>query len=215
VDVLLKLFPLYVALLLLIQLVPVRINLYFLRENKDDFLNVRINTFYSIIRFNLEIPMIRQKTPLDVTVEAELQAGQDELIREEETEFSVLDIPWEKIREYLSYLHRNRRRLWFLLKFLTRAMLVEKLDLRVRAGTDDAAVTGLLGGVYWTAAGSLTAMAQQWFRLKEKPVFAFAPDFSAGNRFAARFNGVVSFRIGHFTIAGIILLLTKLRGGNV
>jgi hypothetical protein len=214
-NLLLKLFLFYVVLILLIQLVPVRINLYFLRENKDDFLTIRVNTFFSLIRFNIEIPMMKQKTPLDVTLEAEVKAGQDELVREKKKELSVFDIEWEKVRSYLSYVQNNRRRLWFMMRFFIKAMVVEKLELRVRGGADDAAVTGLLSGLYWTITGAFTAMAQQWLRLKEQPVFAFNPDFTPGPVFAAKFDGVVSFRIGHFTIGSIMLLVMKLRGGQV
>jgi hypothetical protein len=213
-DLVWRLFPFYVVLMLLIQLVPVRINLYFLRENKDDFLSLRVSTFFSLIRFNVEIPVLTQKTPLDLTMEAELKAGEDELVREKKGEWSILDIEWEKVRAYLAYIQNNRRRLWFLLRFLTRSMLVEKLVFRVRVGTDDAALTGILGGIYWTLAGTLTALAQQWLRLKEQPVLAFNPDFTAEPVFAAKFDGVVSFRIGHLTIGSMILIVTKLQGGR-
>lgn len=214
-DLLWKLFPLYVIVLLLIQLVPVRINLFFNRDNKDDFITIRVNTFFSLIRFTVEVPVLKQNTPLDLTVEAEVKAGQDTFIADEKEKVSALDLEWEKIREYLAYIQNNRQTLWFVFRFLTRAITVEKLVLRVRSGLDDAAMTGVLSGLYWIVTGWLTAMAQQWLRLKEKPVFSISSDFSPQPVFAARFDSVVSFRIGHVTVVGILLLFTKFRGGNV
>ena len=208
------LFPFYLVVLLLIQLVPVRINLFFVRENKNDFMTIRVNTFFSLIRFNVEIPVFEQETPFDLTMEAEFKAGQDELLREEEKKLSVLDIDWDKVRQYVEYFRKNRRMLWFIFRFYIRAMTVEKLMLRIRAGMDDAALTGLVTGFYWTVTGLFSAMAQQWLRLKEQPVFTISPDFSPEPVFAAKFDSVVSFRIGHFTLGGLLFLVTKIRGGN-
>lgn len=213
-DLLWKLFPVYFVLLFIIQLVPVRINLFFVRENKNDFISIRVNTFFSLIRFNVEIPVLQQKTPLDLTLEAELKAGQDATVHEETTEVSALDINWAKVQEYLDYVRKNRRTLWFMLRFFSRAMTVEKLALKVRAGLDDAAVTGLITGLYWTLAGAFTALAQQWLTLKEQPVFSVTPDFSPNPAFAIRFDTTVSFRIGHFTVGGYLFLMTKIRGGR-
>ena len=213
-DLLWKLFPVYFVLLFLIQLVPVRINLFFERENKNDFISIRVNTFFSLIRFNVEIPVLQQKTALDLTLEAELHAGQDATVHEEKTEVSALDINWAKVQEYLDYVRKNRKALWFMFRFFTRAMTVEKLVLKIRSGMDDAAVTGLISGLYWTLAGTFTALAQQWLKLKELPVFGVTPDFSPNPIFAVRFDSTVSFRIGHFTVGGYLFLVTKFRGGR-
>lgn len=212
-SILLKMFPLYIATAFLIQLVPVRINLYFLRENKNDFVTVRVNTLFSLIRFNVEIPVLEQKTPLDVTLEAELKAGQDELVHQKKKEYSVFDINWEKFEQLLEYIRHNRQMLWFITRFYARAVTVEKLKLLVRSGVDDAAVTGLLSGLFWTVSGALSSIAQQWLKMKERPAFSFSPDFRPHPALAVKFDAVVAFRIGHFTIGALLLLVTKIRGG--
>lgn len=207
--------PFYIALLFLIQLIPVRINLFFVRENKNDFMTMRVNTFFSLLRFNVEVPVIQQKTPLGVTVETELKAGQDAMVHEEIEDFNVFEINWEKLREYAAWVYYNREMFRYILRFYLRAMTVEKLVLKVRTGLDDAAATGMVAGIYWTAAGTMTALAQQWLRLKAQPVVSISPDFSSQPVFSASFDSVVSFRIGHFTIGGLLLLVAKIRGGRV
>lgn len=213
-DLLWKLFPVYFVLLLMIQLVPVRINIFFIRKNKNDFFSIRVNTFFSLIRFNVEIPVLQQQTPLDLTLAAEVKAGQDATVHEETKEVSLLDINWAKVQEVLDYVRKNRRALWFMLRFFSRAMTVERLVLKVHAGMDDAAVTGLITGLYWTLVGTFTTLAQQWLTLKEQPVIGVTPDFSPNPMFAVRFDTTISFRIGHFTIGGFLFLVTKIRGGR-
>ncbi|MCR3922885.1 MAG: DUF2953 domain-containing protein [Firmicutes bacterium] len=210
----LTMIPFYFAIMLLIQLVPVRINLFFVRENKNDFMNIRVNTFFSLLRFNVEVPFIQQATPFDVTLEAELKAGQDKLVKEEKEKFSVFDLDWDKVQRVLVWVQQNKRLLWYITKFYTRAMTVEKVVLRVRAGMEDAALTGTMTGVFWTAAGMIVQIAQQRLHFKEPPTISFNPDFSPQPVFAARFDSVVSFRIGHFIIGSLLLLSTKIRGGK-
>ncbi len=212
-ELLWQLFPGYIALFLFIQLIPVRINIFFVRDDKDEFINIRVNTFFSLIRFAVEVPTVRQKKSLEFTLDAELKAGQDELIRQEQKTVSLLDLDWEKLRELIVYLQENSRMLRFLLRFFSRAITIEKLTLRLRAGMDDAALTGLLAGLYWISAGWFTAKVRQWFRFKSEPVFVINPDFSAQPVFAGRLDTVFSLRMGHFVIGGSLLLLTKFPRG--
>jgi hypothetical protein len=215
VTFLLQLLPYYIVLLLLIQLVPVRINLFFIREAKNDFLTIRVNTFFSLLRFSVEVPIIEQKTPLDVTVEAELEAGNHMHMMDEKMGLSVFDINWDKVQKVLNYVKKNRPLLTFISRFYIRAMTVEKLVLKVRAGVDDAALTGLLSGLYWTLTGTFTALARRWLQIKEEPVFAISSDYSPDPVFAVKLDAVVGLRIGHFTVGSFLFLITIIRGGRM
>lgn len=212
---LLQLLPYYVVLLLLIQLVPVRINLFFIREAKNDFLTIRVNTFFSLLRFSVEVPIIEQKTPMDVTVEAELEAGEHMHMMDQKKGLSVFDINWDKVQKFLNYVKKNRPLLTFISRFYIRAMTVEKLVLKVRAGVDDAALTGLLSGLYWTLTGTFTALARRWLQIKEEPMFGISSDYSPDPVFAVKLDAVVGLRIGHFTVGSFLFLITIIRGGRM
>ena len=58
-----------------LQLIPIRINLLFVRENKDDFFTVRISTLFSLLRLSFDVPVIRRKSSAEVYLEAEMKAG--------------------------------------------------------------------------------------------------------------------------------------------
>ncbi|HHX75293.1 MAG TPA: DUF2953 domain-containing protein [Firmicutes bacterium] len=212
-KLLFMLFPFYTCIMLLIQLVPVRINLFFVRENKDDFLALRVNTFFSLLRFTVEVPLVRQETPYSLTMEAELKAGEDKLVRERKKSFSLFDIDWRKVRAHLRWLSRNRKILAGVTRFYLRAVTVEKFVCRLSCGTGDAALTGLAVGSCWACAGSMLALLQHWLRFAARPQFTVQPLYSRTG-VDLHLDTVVSFRIGHFTMGGLMFLFMKIRGGT-
>ena len=78
--------PFSLALILLIQTMPVRINLFLVRENKDDFIALGVSTFFSLLRFKVEIPVLKQETPLDLALETKIKT-RDKLLRSEGENF--------------------------------------------------------------------------------------------------------------------------------
>jgi hypothetical protein len=199
---------------LLALLAPVRINLFSLRENKDDHLVIRVNTFFSLVRFQVEVPLLKQQTPLDLTVEAELKAGEDELVREKKKEVSIFDLDPEKLLWALSVYRNNRGLLMYAFRFMSRAITVERLHLRLCGGLGDAALTGLLFGAGWTAAGNVSTIMQKKLRFKEPPRLDLRPDFSQTRALYARLDTVISCRVGHFFLTGFMMLAAVIRGGE-
>lgn len=204
-----QLLPLFIAAWLLTLFIPVRINLRFIRENKDDFLTVSVDTFYSLLRLSLEVPVLRQKN-MDLELEAELKAGTGRLLREEKEQVAVMDL-LEQIRRVVNYVLRHKKQFRFMLRILLRVVTVEKLSLHVAAGTKDAALTGVLAGLYWTAAGTLAAMAGRWLKLRSRPVFSLEPDFGQQPAAALRADTTVSLYIGHLLLLGMMLMSIKIR----
>ncbi|NLZ93941.1 MAG: DUF2953 domain-containing protein [Firmicutes bacterium] len=213
-KIFLTLLPFYTATMLLVLLVPVRINIFYQRENKDDFMSIRVNTFFSFLRFNVEVPLLQQETPFDLVWEAELKAGEDKLLREEKDKFSVLALDWKKVHRFFQWVQQNRRFLKYLSNYYIQAMTVESLFLRIRAGVEDAALTGMLTGLFWNLTGIVNTYMQQRLRLKKKPVIKMQPVFSNQFQFKLHFDTVVSFRIGHLFLGGILFLSNLIRGGN-
>lgn len=149
-----QLLPLFLAAWLLTLLIPVRINILFLKKNRDDLLSVRVDMFCSLLRLKLEVPVLRQENVLDLELEAELKTGAGRLLSEEEKRVSGLE-GLEQVRKISAYLLRHRRQFWFMARLLARAVTVEKFTLHVAGGARDAALTGVLAGLYWTVAGHL------------------------------------------------------------
>lgn len=204
-----QLLPLFLVAWLLTLFIPVRINLRFIRENKDDFLNVSVDTFYSLLRLSLEVPVLRQKN-LDLELEAELKAGTGRLLREEKERVAVMDL-LKHLKGIVTYVLRNKKQFRFLLRLLLRVVTVEKLSLHVAAGTRDAAMTGVLAGLYWTATGALAAMAGRWLKLGSRPEFSLEPDFGQQPAAAIRADTTVSLYIGHLLLLGMMLMSIKIR----
>ena len=204
-----KLLPYAIVFCFLVQLIPVRINLFFQRKNKNDFLAIRVNTFFSLLRFNVEIPLLHQKSPLDLATEAEVKAGDDKLIKETKQEFSLANIKWKKLRALLKYVRENRKLISFIIRFNLRAVTLEKFTLNIQGGTGDAAVTGVCSGLYWTAAGTISVLAQRLLKVRNGLSFSLCPDYSSKPEFSCLLDTTVSFRLGHFTLAGLIFLINQ------
>ncbi|MBT9173399.1 MAG: hypothetical protein DDT21_01800 [Syntrophomonadaceae bacterium] len=205
-----QLLPLFLAAWLLTLLIPVRINILFLRKNRDDLLSVRVDTFCSLLRLKLEVPVLRQENVLDLELEAELKTGAGRLLSEEEKRVSGSEV-LEQVRKISAYLLRHRRQFWFMARLLARAVTVEKFTLHVAGGARDAALTGVLAGLYWTVAGTLASLAGRWLKLRSRPQFFLSPDFGQEPTAAIRADTTVSLYIGHFVLLGIMLVNIKIR----
>ncbi len=209
-----QLSPFFLAVWLLILLVPVRINLFFLREDKDDHLVIRINTFFSAVRILVEVPLLKQETPLDVTLEAEVKAGGDGLVEEKKKKFTVFDLNLEKLQWLLWVYQNNRRLVMYAIRFMTQALTVERFHFSFSGGLNDAALTGLLFGAGWTVAANLLALAQKKVHFRERPQVDLRPDFRQAPGQYTRFDTVISCRVGHFLLAGLLLIAAIIRGGE-
>jgi len=205
-----QLLPFFLVGWLLTLLIPVRINLVFQRQNNDDFLALRVDTFYSLLRLRLEVPVLKRENILDLGLQAELKTGADRLLREEEKRIPGPDL-LEQVREIIAYLLCHKRQFWFMARLLARAVTVEKFSLHVAGGASDAALTGVLAGLYWTLVGTLAAQAGRWLKLRDSPYFSLAPDFGQQPASMIRADTTVSFYIGHFVLLGVILLNIKVR----
>lgn len=211
----LGLFPFFTCTWLLLMLVPVRINLFFRRENKNDFLAIRVNTLFSLIRFQVEVPLLEQETPLDLTTEAELKVGEDKLALEKKKKLSILELDPAQVKRWARLLWSLRKRLRFLARFMMRAATVERFELRIRGGTADAAATGLLAGVFWATAGLVLAHMQKVMRLETKPVMTFTPDYSPKPVFNFVLDATVRYRVGHVTMSSLTMLVSLITGGEI
>ena len=203
----LTLLPFYFSAMLLLQLMPVRINLFFVWDNKAEYFNFSVTTFLSLLRFNVEVPY-------DLTMEAELKAGEDKFIGEKKAKFSVFALDYEKIRLFITWVRDNKGMMQYISNFYSKAMTVEKLNLRISAGFPDAALTGLIAGLFWSAVGTIVPVLQKRLRFAEQPRFAFQPDFNTQAVSKIYFDAVVSFRLGHLMLGSLMFMSTILRGGK-
>lgn len=156
------------------------------------------------------MPVLRQENVLDLELEAELKTGTGRLLSEEEKRVSGLE-GLEQVRKISAYLLRHRRQFWLMARLLARAVTVEKFTLHVAGGARDAALTGVLAGLYWTVAGTLASLAGRWLKLRSRPQFFLSPDFGQEPTAAIRADTTVSLYIGHFILLGIMLVNMKIR----
>ena len=197
----------------LLQLIPIRINLLFVRENKDDFFTVRISTLFSLLRLSFDVPVIRRKSAAEVYLEAEMKAGDRFLLKKSREVLSLFAVKLQAMRRFLLFLQKKKI-LSFLLKIFLNTVRIEKLAVHIRISTGDAALTGIACGLFWSTAGTVAAFLQRYLRLQKRPVLSIKPDFGSRKAFALRVDTLVKMRIFHITAGGLLLLFIKIRGGK-
>ena len=94
---------------------------------------------------------------------------------------------------------RNRNTI----KYLKRKAAIDELYLNIIAGTEDAAYTGILGGLLWIVAGTVEALFCNSVRVKQKKTIV-RPDFSK------KVFKIDSHCIFSLKLANIILVTFKL-----
>ncbi len=76
-----------------------------------------------------------------------------------------------------------------------------ELYIRVKYGTGDAAITGMIYGAIWTFIGNLYSFLCRFFRISF-PQVELEPQFG-GKAFEIEAEGIISTRLVHIIIAGI------------
>ena len=90
---------------------------------------------------------------------------------------------------------------------IRRALRVEKLDLKVRMSSGDAATTGFLVGVAYAEFYKLVAFLACLFTV-EAPVAEFQPVFSDDVLLELTFDGIIRTNLAHSICAGTALYLS-------
>jgi Protein of unknown function (DUF2953). len=87
----------------------------------------------------------------------------------------------------------------------------ERLHWKIKYGSDDAALTGLIGGAFWAFKGMLVTVLKQRFVFTSHPKIAITPVFGQAC-FEVEFQCIFSLRLGKVINAMAILLNNRGKG---
>ncbi|MGI6678832.1 MAG: DUF2953 domain-containing protein [Dehalobacterium sp.] len=210
---------LFLILMLLIGLLPLRFKFNFLKKEKDDYINISWLVVPGIWNIKLEIPFIKFSTstfwPVIKTV---LKIGGERPWIKKEQEETLDKVQLKKISRRIKILLQNfsmvrELGIWFL----------SKISLRyffwcTEIGTKDAAQTGVLTGVFWSFKAFLYGCLQQHVKhVGSNPQISVIPDFQQEKAYF-RLICIFDIRLGHIMIGGLKmlpLLLIKGKGGEI
>jgi hypothetical protein len=177
-------------------LLTVKISLDYTLKNKDD----RMQVIFSILRGL-------------ITYRYSLSDQWEERKRKPAPEQSLLDAITDKLdnlKEVFGLIVKIRC-------YLRKNILLRQFMLDVAVGTGDAFYTGLLTGVVWAAAGSLTSYIATSFKTLGKCVNV-VPDFDE-KKFEVELHCIFNIKLVHIIVVGFKIIINrkkkKLQGGDV
>lgn len=180
----LLLLSLFLILLFLVTLAPVRININYLRENKKEKLVVNAILFWGLLSFKM--PLLKGRK----------QNGKGKGVNKET--FSKNNI-------------KNALLLW---KCMRKTVICSKFRWKTAFGMSDAAQTGMLSGMIWSIKGNILAFLKRYFIFHDqKPEIEVHPDFKRAQLYV-EIHGDFMFYPYRLLKAVFRMVYLKVRGGG-
>lgn len=200
-HILIVVFIIAFVLFLMLSLMPIVIEIKMFRDKANDEVICRFETFFGLIQYKLEIPLIhwinrKNNTPI-LEIDTEVESGKTEnFIKDNKELLNFGEI--EKIQDQLAHLYHQYHNI---LSYIQKKIVLETLSWKTEFGTGDAAVTGILFGILWGIKGNLFAMIQKHIHSKNIS-FHVVPYFDQ-EIFKTRIHCIITLKIGYAIIASI------------
>lgn len=195
-------------LLISLLFLPIIINLQILKDDENDKIILDFKTLFGIVKHKIEIPFVelsmgnKGKPYFKTEVE---ESENNEIIKDKKSTITI---------EEMKKLHRKIQRfidLYFdVIEYVCKKMKVTDLVWTTEFGESDAAVTGILTGIFWAIKGSFVSFINNKVKCN-KVDLKITPEFNQ-QMFKTRFNCIISIKIGYIIIAKIkrrYIYLTK------
>lgn len=195
------------------------IDLRYKRNQADDYVAINIFMGRNILLYSMKVPVIEivQSNSLP-WLESEIKAADRKVGTHVTKEKRFIK---NAFRLYLM----NPRKFWQVLhsvKYYTRlyqkvmikvanSLTCERLLWKTKYGSEDAALTGLMGGSFWAFKGMLVTVLKRRFVFTSHPEIAITPVFGQAC-FEVDFQCIFSLRLGKVINAMAILLNKRGKG---
>ncbi|MFY4774590.1 DUF2953 domain-containing protein [Metabacillus sp. RGM 3146] len=192
-----------ILLFIIILFTKVTITVFFKHsDKKDEQLKVKIRAWYGLLRYTIDIPVLKFNTSqASIDMEKEKKAGKENKEGSESKEKVTPDDAIKGIKD-IKELTRHIVDLHQIVRKFLKHVKITKFEWVSEIGTGDAAGSGIAAGLGWSLKYSMFAVIDKYFTVKHEPVFHITPNF---HRMCANtmLNGIFHFRIGHAILAGV------------
>jgi uncharacterized protein YjhX (UPF0386 family) len=161
----------FFILILYILLFVVRIKaaIDYIRNKQDEWIKISFYTRKGFIRYEYEVPLVKKKGD---KVSFKLVKGQGREMRGGSEKNDKL-MPYDIVKKYISvrqYLKDHGSLFEDIRKYINRHDIHVELDIKLKQGTGDAAQTGLICGLLWSAAGIFTSYISRYLKTVSKRI---------------------------------------------
>jgi hypothetical protein len=193
------------VLAIIILITKVKILLDYYHGNDNDHLKVTVRAWGGLIKYKVEIPVIKvdDNSPT-IVAEEKVKTGPNENIKKEKSvQVDKTDMlnsfnDFKQLLTHIAGLHKIIR------DFLKKVML-RKIEWHTMVGVGDAAATAVITGAFWAVKGGVIGVLSHYMKLKDMPVMTITPSFQHAVSITS-FKCMIQFRVGHAILAGIKLV---------
>ncbi|KXG76835.1 DUF2953 domain-containing protein [Thermotalea metallivorans] len=199
--ILIVVFIIAFVLFLILSLMPIVIEIKMLKDKTNDAVICRFKTFFGLIQYKIEIPLIRwinrKNNSSVLEIDTEVESGKTEnFIKDDKKLLNFAEI--EEIQDQLAHLYHGYYNIF---SYIRKKIVLESLSWKTEFGIGDAAVTGILSGMLWGIKGTLFAIIQKHIHPKNIS-FHVVPYFDQ-EIFQTRIHCIITLKIGYAIIASI------------
>lgn len=194
----------FFILILYILLFVVRIKaaVDYIRNEQDEWLKFSFYTRKGFVRYEYEVPLVKKEGG---RVKFKLVKGQSREMRGGSEKNEKL-MPVDIIKKYISvrkYLKDHGSLLEDIRKYINKHDIHVEINIKLKQGTGDAAQTGMICGLLWSAAGILATYISRYLKTVSKKI-DIAPCFNK------KIFEVDASCIFHVRLVHIIVVLKKI-----
>lgn len=174
----------------------------YIRNEQDEWIVLYFYTRDGFLHYRYEIPLV--KTEND-RIKFKLVKGQSREMRTGSTKKDRM-MPLDIYRKYISartYLADHKSLFEDIRRYLNKKDIHVELSIKLKQGTGDAALTGLVCGLLWTAAGIAITYLSRYLKAFKKRI-TITPCFDK------TIFGVDAYCIFHVKLVHIIVVLIKI-----
>lgn len=198
--------------LLLVLILPVRLELHYKRENKDDRLHLGVRAFFGLVKLGYDIPVV-------AIMERSGAIGFKKDPAEEmpDKQKGWVTLTTEKINKIMRHIRRvlrRVRRFRIALHKFSKTFHMESLKWRTKFGTGDAADTAMITGLAWGFKGVLGSYIYRFLSVEKRLQYDVQPHFQAQG-FYTELTCIIRFRPGKTILAALGLVLLWMREAKI
>lgn len=191
-----------IVLYIFLFLVRIKAAIRYIRNEQDEWLKFSFYTGKGLIRYESKVPLVKKEDGKD---KFKLVKGQGREMKggsKKNERLGPLDII-NKFKSVRTYLKDHKTLIEDIRKYLNRHNIYAELIIKLKQGTGDAAQTGIVCGLLWSAAGILNSHISRHLKVKGIKI-SITPCFNK------RIFEVDASCIFHVRLVHIIVVLIKI-----
>lgn len=195
-------------ILLALCLIRINIALEYNREGVNDHIVLSLFILNGLVKYKYEIPKVKAAKRGFIFKKVKEKGKKEKDKSKHKGKISYGHV-LKKIKYYRNLKNKYNVLIEKIIGYLKCRLQIKKLDLSVTLGTDNAHHTAVLIGLCWSVAGLILSFILNNLNLIEKNI-NIKPDYM-GKKLKVDLFCILSVRIGHIIIVGLIYLVHIIR----